>query len=72
VKATTIGIRTLADYSIWLMDCQHHLQLWKLIPENFVARWGPSGKHQAVGRVGPHDRPVLPPAVPPAGADARM
>jgi hypothetical protein len=23
VKASTIGIRTLADYSIWLKDCQH-------------------------------------------------
>jgi hypothetical protein len=23
VKAATIGIHTLADYSVWLKDCQH-------------------------------------------------
>jgi hypothetical protein len=23
VKANTIGIRTLVDYSVWLKDCQH-------------------------------------------------
>jgi hypothetical protein len=46
-----------------------HLQSWKLILESHVAYWGPGRKHQVVVRVGPHDCPVLPPAVPLAGAD---
>jgi hypothetical protein len=30
VKATIIGIRTLADYSIWLKDCQQKPNKLKL------------------------------------------
>jgi hypothetical protein len=48
-----------------------YLQSRKLILENFVACWSPSGKHRAVVWVSPHDRPVLPPTVPLVGANHR-
>jgi hypothetical protein len=46
-----------------------HLPQWKLLLEILVACWGSSRKHKTVVGVNPHDRPVLPAAVPLTGAN---
>jgi hypothetical protein len=51
------------------LGLEGHLPLRKLLLDIFVACWSPSGKHQVVMGVTPHDYPVLPVAVPLAGAN---
>jgi hypothetical protein len=45
VKATTIGICTLVDYSIWLKDCQQRYHQWRSHFDGMIKN-GEAPKHR--------------------------